>query len=245
MSENKVALITGSAKRLGAQIARALHNAGMNIVVHYRNSGEAAQKLKAQLEQSRPNSVALIQADLLQIDQFDDLLIKVIANWGRLDVLVNNASVFYPTKVGEIDLKDWEVLLGANLKAPLFLAQAANKYLQKTGGNIINIADIHGDRPLKEHTVYSVAKAGLIMLTKSLARELGSKVRVNAVAPGAILWPESDMAEDIKQDIVLATALKRSGEPNDIAQAVLYLAQDAVYTTGQVLVVDGGRTLSN
>ncbi len=245
MTKNKVALITGSAKRLGAACARTLHGAGMNIIVHYRNSDEAAQKLKLELENSRPNSVVLFQADLLQFEKFDDLLKQVIAIWGRLDVLVNNASVFYPTKIGKITTDDWDVLLGINLKAPMFLSQVANQYLQKTQGCIINIADIYGDKPLKEHTVYSVAKAGLIMLTKSLARELGPKVRVNAIAPGAILWPENGMAQNAKQKIVAGTALKRSGESADIAKAVLYLAQDANYTTGQILVIDGGRTLSN
>ena len=242
---NKVALITGAAHRIGATTARTLHTAGMNIVIHYRNSDQAAKALQQELESARPDSVALLQGDLHQVDRFDTLIQQAEAIWGRLDILVNNASTFYPTPLGTISEDNWDDLMGSNLKAPLFLAQAAAPYLKAQQGNIINIVDIHADRPLKEHPVYSIAKAGLAMLTKSLARELGPEVRVNGVAPGAILWPENEMDEATKSDILSRTALKRSGEPADIARTVLFLIRDAHYTTGQILNVDGGRTLSN
>lgn len=245
MIDKRVVFITGGAKRLGAQIVRKLHANGMNIILHFRNSTKEAQQLKQELTSKRQDSISLIQGDLLNTLELDKLVSKAAKIWGRLDVLINNASTFYPTPVGKVSLDDWDNLLGVNLKAPLFLSQAASSYLQKTQGTIINIADIHGERPLKEHTVYSIAKAGLIMLTKSLARELGPDIRVNAIAPGAILWPEHALTENKKQHIILDTALKRAGQPEDIANAVWYLMQNAAYTTGQVLVVDGGRTLSN
>lgn len=241
----KVALITGAAHRIGATTARTLHDAGMNIVIHYRNSERAAKALQQGLLQLRPDSVALVQGDLQQIAEFNTLIQQAHSNWTRLDVLINNASTFYPTPVGTITEEHWGDLVGTNLKAPLFLAQAAAPYLQKQQGNIINIVDIHADRPLKEHTVYSIAKAGLAMLTRSLARELGPEIRVNGIAPGAILWPENEMDDATKREILSRTALKRSGEPADIAHTTLFLIRDAHYTTGQILNVDGGRTLSN
>ena len=241
----KVALITGAAHRIGATTARTLHAAGINIVIHYRNSSQGAEALQQELETLRPDSVQLVQANLHQVSQFDALIAQVVEQWGRLDILVNNASTFYPTPVGEIGEQQWEDLIGSNLKAPLFLSQAAAPYLQQQQGNIINIVDIHADRPLKEHTVYSLAKAGLAMLTKSLARELGPDVRVNGVAPGAILWPENEMDDATKEEILSRTALKRTGEPQDIANTALFLIRDAHYITGQILNVDGGRTLSN
>lgn len=242
---NPVVLITGAAHRIGATTARTLHAAGMNIVIHYRNSDGAARALQQALEASRPDSVALLQGDLQQIDPFPALVEQAASVWGRLDVLINNASTFYPTPVGSITESVWDDLIGSNLKAPLFLAQAAAPLLKEQRGSIINIVDIHADRPLKEHPVYCIAKAGLAMLTKSLARELGPEVRVNGVAPGAILWPENEMDESTKSEILSRTALKRSGEPADIARTVLFLIRDAHYTTGQILNVDGGRTLSN
>ena len=241
----KVALITGAAHRIGATTARTLHAAGINIVIHYRNSSQGAEALQQELETLRPDSVQLVQANLHQVSQFDALIAQVVEQWGRLDILVNNASTFYPTPIGNIDEQQWEDLIGSNLKAPLFLSQAAAPYLQQQQGNIINIVDIHADRPLKEHTVYSLAKAGLAMLTKSLARELGPDVRVNGVAPGAILWPENEMDDATKEEILSRTALKRTGEPQDIANTALFLIRDAHYITGQILNVDGGRTLSN
>lgn len=217
----------------------------MNLVIHYRNSNQAATELRNELEQNRPDSVALIQADLHQTATFDSMIQQAQSVWGQLDVLINNASTFYPTPVGSISEQNWDELIGSNLKVPLFLSQAAAPYLKQRQGNIINIVDIHADRPLKEHTVYSMAKAGLAMLTKSLARELGPEIRVNGIAPGAILWPENELNEASKEEILSRTALKRSGEPTDIANTALFLIEHAHYITGQIISVDGGRTLSN
>ncbi|WP_172597750.1 pteridine reductase [Sulfuriflexus mobilis] len=241
----KVALITGAAHRIGATITRMLHAEGMNIIVHYRSSRESAQALQEELNAKRENSIVLIQADLHETAKITEMVREAIKAWGRLDVVVNNASSFYPAPVGKIDERVWDDLIGSNLKAPLFLSQAAAPHLKANHGCIVNIVDIHAERPLKNHTVYSVAKAGLVMLTKSLARELGPEVRVNAVAPGAILWPESDIDDFTKKRIISGTALKRQGEPKDIARAVRFLIKHADYMSGQVLTVDGGRTLTN
>lgn len=241
----KVVLITGAAHRIGATIAHTLHAEGMNIVVHYRHSREAAQKLQAELNDKREESCVLIQADLHETKKITEMVREATKAWGRIDAVVNNASSFYPTPVGTIDEKIWDDLIGSNLKAPLFLCQAAAKQLKQNHGCIVNIVDIHADRPLKQHPVYSIAKAGLVMLTKSMARELGPEVRANAVAPGAILWPEDEMDDLTKQRIISATALKRQGNPQDIADAVRFLIKDANYMSGQVLTVDGGRTLNN
>ncbi len=243
--DKRVVLITGAAHRIGATTARLLHAAGMNIVLHYRNSASAAEALQQELEKIRPDSVALIQADLHQTTQLNSLIQNAASQWGRLDVLINNASTFYQTPVGSITESDWNDLMGSNLKAPLFLSQAAAPYLSQQNGSIINMVDIHANRPLREYPLYSIAKAGLAMLTKTMARELGPDVRVNGVAPGAILWPEDGMDDSSKEDILSRTALKRSGEPSDIAYTILFLIRDASYITGQVLNVDGGRTLSN
>ncbi len=243
--EDRVALITGAAHRIGAGIARTLHGAGMNIALHFRSSRGAAEQLAAELNDIRADSVVLCQADLLATERLHRLIDEVIGSWGRLDVLVNNASSFYPTPVGNTSEADWNEILGSNLKAPFFLAQAAAAHLKACKGCIVNIADIHGQRPLKGYPVYSVAKAGNIMLTQALARELGPEVRVNAVAPGAILWPKRGMDDVTKQRIIAGTALKRQGSATDIARTVLFLIRDADYMTGQVLAVDGGRTLSH
>jgi len=243
--EDRVALITGAAHRIGASIARTLHGAEMNIALHFRSSRGAAEQLAAELNDIRADSVVLFQADLLATERLPRLIDKVIDSWGRLDVLINNASSFYPTSLGNTSEAEWNELLGSNLKAPFFLAQAAAAHLKACKGCIVNIADIHGERPLKGYPVYSVAKAGNIMLTKALARELGPEVRVNAVAPGAILWPERGMDDVAKQRIIAGTALKRQGTATDIARTVLFLIRDADYMTGQVLAVDGGRTLSH
>ncbi|MEA3410100.1 MAG: pteridine reductase [Pseudomonadota bacterium] len=241
----KTALITGAARRVGAVIARTLHTAGMNVVIHYRGSRDAAERLRDALETTRPDSVELLQADLLYTGSLPDLATQAHNRWGRLDVLVNNASSFYPTPVGEITETSWDELVGSNLKAPLFLTQAAAPLLAASQGCVINMVDIHADRPLKNYTVYSIAKAGLVSLTKSMARELGPDVRVNAIAPGAILWPEREEYADMHREITERTALKRQGEPGDIARTALFLVRDAGYITGQVLAVDGGRTLGN
>ncbi len=241
----KVALVTGSARRIGAQTVSVLHDAGFNVVIHYRRSGEDARALEAKLNAQRPDSATTVQADLLDIPALPQLVANVVERWGRLDVIVNNASAFYPTEMGEITEKDWDVLLGSNLKAPLFLCQAAADELRRNEGCIVNMVDIHADRPLKHYMVYSVAKAGLVALTKSLARELGPEVRANGVAPGAILWPEEPHHDAKHQEIIERTALKREGEPMDIARTIRFLVLDAPYITGQIIAVDGGRTLSN
>jgi len=239
----QVALITGGAHRIGAVIARRLHEEGLNLVLHYRHSAEAARALQTVLNTQRPNSVELIQSDLLNVDAVEELIMRAASHWGRLDILVNNASSFYPTTIGSVTPAVWEDLIGTNLRAPFFLAQAAAPFLQKVGGSIVNIVDIHADRPLKNHPVYSIAKAGLVMLTKAMARELGPHVRVNAIAPGAILWPEAGLAEEAKLEIIRRTALKRQGHPQDIANTLVFLVRDADYITGQVITVDGGRSL--
>lgn len=240
---DKVVLITGGAQRIGAQIARTLHGAGMRIALHYRGSLPAAKALAEELNQLRADSATLLQAELSDPATLAPLVEAAAARWGRLDALVNNASTFYPSPIGAVTLLQWDDLMDVNLKAPFFLAQAAAPRLAKSGGCIVNIADIHADRPLKGYPVYCMAKAGLVMMTRALARELGPDVRVNAVAPGAILWPEQGLDEAAQVSILARTALKRQGKPKDIAGAVLFLIRDAEYITGQVLSVDGGRSL--
>ncbi|MCW8956668.1 MAG: pteridine reductase [Gammaproteobacteria bacterium] len=242
--QNQTALITGAAKRIGAEISRMLHAEGMNIVIHYRSSKDEAEALCNELNALRADSAIILQADLLKVSDCNTLVQKAADYWGELSALVNNASSFYPTPVGEITEQHWDDLMGSNLKAPLFLSQAAGPYLARNRGNIINIVDIHGFRPMKQHPVYCAAKAGLAMLTQSLARELGPDIRVNGVAPGAILWPESELDPQVQQDILQRTALKRQGEPKDIAATVRFLIRDADYITGQVIPVCGGRSLN-
>ncbi len=239
----KVALITGGARRLGAVIAHALHEAGANVVLHYRSSAEAARTLAGELNEARAGSAVLAHCDLLDTASLERLARTAATAFGRLDILVNNASTFYPTPMGEIGEQAWDDLIGTNLKAPLFLAQAAAPALHENGGLILNLVDIHGMRPLRRHPVYSIAKAGLIMLTKSLARELGPQVRVNAIAPGPVMWPEAGVDELLRKRIIDRTALKRGGSPEDVARAALYFACDAPFVTGQVLAVDGGRSV--
>ncbi len=244
MLGNKVALITGAAHRIGAATAQLLHAEGMNLVLHYRSSRDAAQKLQQQMLEKRPDSVVLVQTDLHKIDNLPALVKEATDAWGRLDVLINNASSFYPTPLNKASEKDWDDLMGTNLKAPFFLSKAAAAQLKKNHGCIVNMTDIHAERPLKAHPIYSMAKAGLVMMTHALASELGPEVRVNGVAPGAILWPKN--IDDLtKQRIVSRTFLKRKGEPNDIARAILYLIRDAQYMSGQILTIDGGRSLNS
>lgn len=238
----KTALVTGGAKRIGAAIVRRLHAEGMNVVIHYHRSQAPAQALADELERARPGTAVTAQMDLAEIDGLSSL-VKAATQWGSLDLLVNNASSFRPTPVGEVTEADWDTLFASNLKAPFFLAQAAAPALRESEGSIINIVDIYARRPLHRHTVYCTAKAGLEMLTRSLARELAPAVRVNGVAPGAILWPEAPMDVSAQQKIIQRIALKRTGEPEDIAGAVVYLARDAAYVTGVVLPVDGGRSI--
>lgn len=237
------ALITGAAKRIGASIARTLHQAGANVAIHYRGSEQPAAQLAAELNRQRENSARIVQADLCDIDALPAMIDTVCEFAGRLDILVNNASSFYPTPIGNITTADWDDLIGTNLKAPLFLSQAAVPHLRKTNGVIINMIDIHAERPLRHHTIYGPAKAGLAMLTRSLARDLAPDVRVNGVAPGAILWPEDDMSDKVKDSILAQVPLKRAGEPADIADCILYLVRDASYITGQIIAVDGGRSI--
>ncbi len=239
----KNVLITGAAKRIGASCARMLHEKGCNVLLHYRSSKQDVLKLFDQFNQNRPGSVKIIQADLLNMNELSMLAKEAESTWGTLDVLVNNASVFYPQKINEVTEHNWDELLGSNLKSPFFLSQALSGGLSTNKGCIINIIDIHAERSLKGYPVYSLAKAGLASLTKILAKELGPDIRVNGVAPGAILWPENDASEQYKTEVLQKTALKRCGDPEDIAKAVCFLVNDASYITGQIITVDGGRTL--
>jgi len=244
----KVALVTGAARRIGATTVKMLHQHGATVVVHYRNSKIDAEKLCDDLNEIRPDSCFIEQAELANLDSLNKMVDVVIKKAGRLDILINNASSFFPTKVGEITEDHWDNLLSSNLKAPLFLSQAAAPHLIKSQGCIVNMVDIHAERPLAEHPVYCAAKAGLLMLTKSLAKELGPNVRVNGVSPGAILWPEADgnSAEVTleHQTLLDKTSLKREGSPDDIAQAIFFLVADASYITGHIIPVDGGRLLN-
>ena len=244
MTNAPVVLVTGAARRVGAEIARALHVAGARVAIHYRSSADAANALAAELNATRPESAASFAADLLDIAALPRLVDAVVRRFGRLDALVNNASSFFATKVGAVDTAAWDDLIGSNLKAPLFLSQAAAPHLEQSAGCIVNITDIHAERPLKGYPLYCAAKAGLLGLSRSLALELGPRVRVNAVAPGAIEWPQSqsDFSPAERAAIIDHTLLKRVGSPADIARTVKFLVFDAPYVTGQVINVDGGRT---
>jgi pteridine reductase len=244
-NHQKVALITGAARRIGATIARVLHQSGINVLVHYHTSQDEAEQLCDELNALRGNSAVAVQADLSVMTNASLLIEHSFQAWGRLDVLVNNASRFYKTFTGEVTESHWDDLLANNVKAPFFLCQAAVPYLREHAGCIVNITDIHAERPVSDYPVYCISKAGLVMLTKALAKELGPDIRVNAVSPGAIVWPEGEnsLSEELKQKIVNRTTLQRGGEPLDIAKAVLYFVRDAEYVTGQILGVDGGRSL--
>jgi len=244
--ENKVVLITGGAKRVGAAICRELHAHGAQLMIHYNTSIQEARALQAELNLQRANSVAIIQGDLLNTAVLPSLVGETVQHFGKLDVLINNASTYYPTEIGHINEENWQDVMGSNLKAPMFLAQAAAAELRKNHGCIINITDMHIERPKKGYIVYSVAKAGLVTLTKSLAQELSPEVRVNAVAPGPVQWPENNPQFDevYRQRVISQTLLKRIGEPQDIAKAVKFLVVDAPFITGHVLAVDGGRSLN-
>ena len=241
--DGKTVLITGAARRIGASIARRMHAEDARVAIHYRGSAEAATALCDQLNDQRANSAIALQADLNDLERLPELIANTVDWSGGLDVLINNASSFYPTPLGEISTSDWDDLVGTNLRAPLFLAQAGLEALQKSQGVIINIVDIHAQRPLKNHAVYGAAKAGLAMLTRSLAKDLAPEVRVNGVAPGAILWPENDIDEGSKEAILQQIPAGRIGDPDDIAGCVLYLVRDANYVTGQIIAVDGGRSI--
>ncbi|BCL76445.1 pteridine reductase [Jeongeupia sp. HS-3] len=244
MSHDKVVLVTGAARRVGAGLVRYLHAQGWRVVIHHRSSAEAAAVLAGELNARRAASAVVVQLDLLDCARLPELVDAALTAFGRLDALINNASSFYPTPVGEFTEAAWADLLGSNLKAPLFLAQAAVPALAETGGCIISIADIHADRPYPGLMLYTVAKAGLVAMTRGLARELAPRVRVNAVAPGANLWPDGiEVFDAAERERILATIpLARAGTPDDLAQAIAFLL-DASYLTGVILPVDGGRSV--
>jgi len=239
-----VALVTGSARRLGAAIARRLHAQGHDLVLHYLNSSEEVRALAVEFEQLREGSVLTLQANLDDFDRLPELVAGAVGRFGRLDVLVNNASSFTPTPIGSATPAQWDALFASNARAPFFLSQAAAPHLKQARGAIVNLVDIYAERPLREHTVYCMAKAALVMMTRSLALELAPEVRVNAVAPGAILWSENDTSDAKQQAMLARTPLGRTGTPEEIAEAVHWLITSASYTTGQVITVDGGRMLA-
>jgi pteridine reductase len=243
-STQKTALVTGAAARIGAAVAAALHDRGCRVLMHYNSNAGDAERLSERLNRLRPGSAATAQADLSTAAGVESLASKVGQTFGTLDVLVNNASRFYPTPIGEAQAWQWEDLVNSNLRGPWFLVQALLGPLRAAGGSVVNIIDVHAERPMKGHAVYCITKAGLAMMTRCLASELGPDIRVNGVSPGAILWPEAEPDEAGKRAILERTALKRLGDPADIASAVVYLALEAPYVTGQILAVDGGRTLN-
>ena len=244
MSRAKTALVTGAAVRIGAATVRKLHTKGCDVLVHCNSKVQQAQDLAAELNAARAGSASIAQADLSTPKGVEALAGACRETFGQLDVLVNNASRFYPTKVGQTLAWQWDDLLNSNLRGPYFLVQALLGELQAAKGCVVNIVDIHAERPMPGHAVYNISKAGIAMLTKALAQELGPGVRVNGVSPGAIMWPEAEMTEGEKQSILERTSLGRVGDPSDIASAVAYLALDAPYVTGQILAVDGGRSLN-
>ncbi len=244
----KIALVTGAAARIGASIAAALHARGCNVLLHYNSSQDAAQRLADRLNTARSNSAFLVSAELSSPAGVESLAGEIKSRFKALDILVNNASRFYPTRPGETHAWQWDDLLNSNLRGPYFLVQALLTELRSAQGTVVNLVDVHAERPMRDHAVYCISKAGLAMMTRALAKDLGPEIRVNGVAPGAILWPENEQPETGKQAprqaILSRTALGRIGEPADIAGAVCYLALDAPYITGQILTVDGGRSLN-
>ena len=243
IEQRPVALITGAAKRVGAHIARTLHAAGYDVALHYRRSRSEMDALCADLETARAGSTLPIAGELGDLEQLPKIIDRCVARFGRLDALINNASAFYPTPIGTVTAAQWDELFASNARAPLFLAQAAAAQLKSTQGCIVNMIDIYAERPLARHPVYCMAKAALAMMTLSLAKELAPAVRVNGIAPGAVLWPESGKAYTDQQELIARTPLQRAGTPEDVATAVLFLVRDAKFTTGQILRVDGGRAV--
>ena len=239
-----VALVTGAARRIGAAIARRLHRDGYDVVLHYRHSASEALALAAALEAARPGSTLAVRADLAEFDRQPELVARTIGRFGRLDALVNNASAFFPTPFGETTPEQWNALFDVNLRAPFFLSQSAAPHLAGTGGAIVNLADIHGEAPLAGHAAYGMGQAALLYMTRALALELAPRVRVNAVAPGAILWPEDGKPRAEKEALLARTPLGRTGTVDEVAEAVRWLLRDASYTTGEVLRIDGGRSLT-
>ena len=240
--KNKTVLITGAAKNIGAVIAEELHSCGMNVIVHYNNSEEEARELVKKLNTNRHDSAISIKADLEKEGHYIPLVNTALNFKGRIDVLINNASAFYQTSLNNLNIKQWNELININLKAPLFISQLAAKSLGENKGCIINITDIHASNPLKDHTIYCISKAGLVTLTKSLAKELAPNIRVNGISPGAITWP-NNMDNKTKENIINQTILKKKGNAEDIAKTIVFLINDADYITGQILNVDGGKTL--
>ncbi|MFZ7097225.1 pteridine reductase [Luteimonas dalianensis] len=242
--DRPVVLVTGAAKRIGAAIARRLHAEGHDLALHYRSSRAQMDALAAELEAARPGSTLVLQAELAEFDRLPELVARTVGHFGRLDGLVNNASTYYATPMGQTTPAQWDELFASNARAPFFLAQAAAPHLARTGGAIVNIVDIYAERPLRGHAVYCMAKAALAMATRSLALELGPDVRVNGVAPGNVLWSENPIKAETLETVLERTALERQGEPGDIAEAVLWLLRGNRYVTGQIIAVDGGRTLT-
>ncbi|NQW35105.1 MAG: pteridine reductase [Methylophilales bacterium] len=241
-SYKKFALVTGGSRRIGASISRRLHRSGINIMIHYRHSKDDAVALQSELNNIRKNSAFVVQADFLEPESYEYTISETIQSFGGMDFLINNASSYYPTKIGNISLAQWEDLISTNLKTPLFLSQCAATYLKKTKGAIVNITDAHIQNPKEGYSVYSIAKSGLSTLTKSLAKDLGPDIRVNAVAPGAIIWPDNKQEFDkiYRENVINNTALRRIGEPDDVAKAVEYLLLNAPFVTGETINVDGG-----
>ncbi len=241
--QNKVVLITGAARRIGAGIAEHLHARGLQVIVHCRQSREQADALVERLNNLRAESASVLCADLDDIQALQALAEQLTEQYGRLDLLVHNASQFYPTPLETLTLEDWDRLINSNVRGALFLSQQLLPLLRQAQGNIVSIVDIHIERPMKTHTIYCMAKAALQTMTRSLAKELAPDIRVNGVAPGAILWPENGISEAGRQLILERVPLQRCGQPEDVAKAVAFLALDAPYITGQILAVDGGRSL--
>ena len=244
MQTAPVVLITGAAKRIGRAVACCLHARGFFVAIHHRNSATEAESLRQELEQSRPNSTLVLQAELSEFDRLPEMIAKTIGKFGRLDALVNNASSFFPTPIGTTQDSSWQKLFASNAWAPFFLSQAATPHLQASKGCIVNLVDIYAERALKEHTIYCMAKAALAMMTQSLAKELAPNVRVNGIAPGAIMWPDVGKSDADKNIILANTALQRAGSPEEIAEVVRWLIEDASYCTGEIIRVDGGRHLN-
>ncbi len=242
--DRPVALITGGGRRVGAVIARTLHAQGYDVALHYRHSVDEARALTAELEQRRPQSTLLLRAELSELSALPAMIDQLLAHYGRLDALVNNASAFYPTPLGSATPEQWNELFASNAQAPFFLTQAAIPALRQARGGVVNLIDIYAERPLADHPLYCMAKASLLAMTRSMALDLGPDIRVNGVAPGAVLWPSDGKGYEDQQAMLSRTPLQRAGTPEDVAAAVLWLLRDAAYVTGQIIRIDGGRTLS-